>query len=160
MYCPSCGKEINSGLSFCNFCGVRLGAPEPDPSVLSDSAFKWLVGASIAIPIVGVGLLIKLMESMKGLGFAEGMIFAVVLMTFFLLFLAEAGTIFMLISRTRKPKTKPAAGHSTLPVSDAVKQIDPVVIKGLHPSSFDGIPSVTEHTTRTLDAVPRTGSGE
>ena len=160
MFCPSCGKEVNTGLSYCNFCGVRLGAPEADPSVLSDSAFKWLVGAAIAIPVVGVGLLIKLMESMKGLGFAEGMIFAVVLMTFLLLFLAEAGTFFMLISRTRKPKTKNAAGASTLPAADAAKQIEPVVIKGLQPSSFDGIPSVTEHTTRALDAVPRTGSDD
>ena len=155
MYCPACGKEISSGLSFCNFCGLRLNAPESDPNVLSASSFNLLVGAVIAIPIFGLGLIIAMMAAMKnGLGFRDDMIFVVVFMTFLLLFITEVGTLMLMISRTRKPKVKqkkePAASEPR-----SVSAIGDVEIKGLNASSFDGIPSVTEHTTRTLDAAYR-----
>jgi hypothetical protein len=159
MYCPSCGKEVSSGLSFCNFCGVRLGA-ENDPKALSESSFNALVGASIGIPIAGLGIIIALMAVMKkGLDFPDGMIFAVILMTFLLLFIAELGAIWLMISRTRKPKTKAAKEPAVSP-QKSVNEIGPVAIKGLNSSTFEGIPSVTEHTTRTLDPVHRRSSEE
>ena len=159
MYCPSCGKEVISGLSFCNFCGVRLSAPVDDPNALASSSFNLLVGVVIGIPVIGLGLIIALMAVMKnGLGFRDDMIFVVVFLTFLLLFIAEIGTLFMMISRTKKPKSKtetlPAAG------SKAAGAIDDVVLKGLNASTFEGIPSVTEHTTRTLDAAYRKQNGE
>ena len=153
MYCPSCGKEVNSGLTFCNYCGVRLAAAENDPSALSVSSFNMLVGAMIAIPVVGLGLIIALMAVMKkGLEFRDDMIFVVIFMTFLLLFFAELGTILMLISKSRKPKAKPIKKQDEIS-SRPVSAIDEVVIKGLNPTSFEGVPSVTEHTTRTLDAA-------
>jgi len=160
MYCPSCGKEVNSGLTFCNNCGVRLAAAENDPSALSESSFNLLVGAMIAIPVVGLGLIIALMAVMKkGLEFRDDMIFVVIFMTFLLLFFAELGTILMLISKSRKPKVKPIKKKDEIS-SRPVSSIDEVVIKGLNPTSFEGLPSVTEHTTRTLDAVYRKQSDE
>ena len=160
MYCPSCGKEVNSGLTFCNYCGVRLAAAENDPSALSVSSFNLLVGAMIAIPVLGLGLIIALMAVMKkGLEFRDDMIFVVIFMTFLLLFFAELGTILMLISKSRKPKAKPIKNQGEIPPR-SVSAIDEVVIKGLNPTSFEGVPSVTEHTTRTLDAVYRKQSDE
>ncbi len=71
MYCPSSGKDVNSGLSFCNYCGVRLNAPESDPNALAASSFNLMVGAVIAIPVFGLGLIIAIIAAMKnGLGFA------------------------------------------------------------------------------------------
>jgi hypothetical protein len=160
MYCPSCGKEVNSGLTFCNYCGVRLAPAESDPSALSVSSFNLLIGAMIAIPVVGLGLIIALMAVMKkGLEFRDDMIFVVIFMTFLLLFFAELGTILMLISKSRKPKVKPIKKKDEIS-SPPVSAIDEVVIKGLNPTSFEGVPSVTEHTTRTLDAVYRKQTDE
>jgi hypothetical protein len=155
MYCPSCGKEVNSALTFCNFCGVRLSAAENDPNALSESSFNLLTVAMVAIPVVGIGLIIALMAVMKkGLEFKDEMIFAVIFLTFLLLFLAELGTLWMMFSRTRKPKVKTAKKTDELS-SRPTKLFDDVLIKGLNPTSFEGVPSVTEHTTRTLDAVYR-----
>ena len=54
MYCPSCGKEINAGLSFCNHCGARLSAA--DPRVVPASSFNLMLGAVVAIPSLTIPL--------------------------------------------------------------------------------------------------------
>ncbi|HMJ07519.1 MAG TPA: hypothetical protein VK468_00850, partial [Pyrinomonadaceae bacterium] len=96
-----------------------------------------------------------LMAVMKnGLGFRDDMIFVVIFMTFLLLFIAEIGTIWMMISRTKKPKVKSSKEPAAI-APKAVGELAPVVMKGLNASTFEGIPSVTEHTTRTLDAAYR-----
>ena len=158
MYCQSCGKEVNSGLSFCNFCGFRLNEPKHDPGALTQTSFNLLVGAAVGIPEIGLGIIIAIMAVMKnGLGFHDDMIAGVILLTFLLLFIAEIGMLFMMISRTKKQK---APQESVSIDSKPVHAIDDGVFKGLNASSFDGVPSVTEHTTRTLDAVYRkTGDG-
>jgi hypothetical protein len=134
---------------------VRLSAPENDPSALATSSFNLLVGAALSIPVIGLGIIIGLMVVMKKeLGFGDDMIFVVTFLTFLLLFMAEIGMIVLMISRTKKPKAKPANNPVEIATS-ALSEVQPVDIKGLNASSFDGIPSVTEHTTRTLDPVYR-----
>jgi uncharacterized paraquat-inducible protein A len=156
MYCPSCGKEVNPSLSYCNYCGVRLSAKDDEnPYALATSSFNLLLGAVVAIPVLGVGLIIALMAAMKnGLNFRDEMIGIVVLMSFLLLLVAETGCLLMLITRTRKPKAKASKDPAAFE-NRAVKAIEDSVIRELNPSSFQGIPSVTEHTTRTLDAAYR-----
>jgi len=160
MFCPSCGKEVNSSLSYCNYCGVRLnGKDESDSNALAASSFNLLVGAVIAIPFVGLAIIIALMAVMKnGLGFHDDIIFAVIFMTFLLLFIAEIGTLWMMISRTKKPKVKSSKEPAAIEPR-RVGAIDEVVLKGLNASTLEGIPSVTEHTTRTLDAAYRKTGG-
>ncbi|MEP6788612.1 MAG: zinc ribbon domain-containing protein [Acidobacteriota bacterium] len=160
MYCPSCGKDILVGLKFCNFCGVRLVAAENDPTQLAPSSFNFLVAAVIAIPVLGLGLIIALMATMKnGLGFRDDMIFVVVFMTFLLLIIAEIGTLILMLTRTRKPKTK-IAKEPTDFEQRAARAIEDRVIRDLNPASFEGVASVTEHTTRTLDPAYRKSSDE
>src|SRR5258706_9383027 len=159
MYCPSCGKDILAGLKFCSFCGVRLVAAS-DASQLASSSFNFLVAAVIAIPVLGLGLIIALMATMKsGLGFRDDMIFVVVFMTFLLLIIAEIGTLILMLTRTRKPKTK-TVKEPTAFEQRATRAIEDRVIRDLNPSSFEGVASVTEHTTRALDPVYRKSSDD
>ena len=132
-----------------------MTAPADDPNALAASSFNLLLGVVIGIPVFGLGIIIALMAIMKnGLGFRDDMIFVVVFMTFLLLFIAEIGTLWMMISRTKKPKVKSPTEPAAIG-SRSVGEIEPVVMKGLNASTFEGIPSVTEHTTRTLDAAYR-----
>ncbi|MEP7214314.1 MAG: hypothetical protein ABI791_14645 [Acidobacteriota bacterium] len=132
-----------------------MSAPVDDPNALAASSFNFLVGVVIGIPVIGLGIIIALMAVMKnGLGFRDDMIFVVIFMTFLLLFIAEIGTLWMMISRTKKPKVKSSTEPAAI-APKAVGEIEPVVMKGLNASTFEGIPSVTEHTTRTLDAAYR-----
>jgi hypothetical protein len=89
----------------------------------------------------------------KELGFGEEMIGVIVLMSFILLLIAELGLIWLLRHHTKMSNRSNEAPQPTLPKSPDV------VIKGLPEGQMQPIhqpmQSVTEHTTRTLDAVPR-----
>lgn len=132
-----------------------MSVPENDPGILAESSFNFLVGAVIGIPVVGFGLIIALMAIMKnGMDFHEDMIFVVVFMTFLLLLVAETGLIVLMFNRTKG--RKPTSPKSVTPVSTGeVKRINETEMNRLNAPTFDGIPSVTEHTTRTLDGVHR-----
>ena len=155
MYCSTCGKTINPGLSFCNHCGTRVGgASQPSEHRMSEASFNLLIVALIAVPILGIGVIIGLMSVMKGeLNFKDEMIAIVVLMSFILLLTTEFSLIWLLHHHT-KPSKKKDNVSETQPF-----QIKDVEIKGLPEGNIQGftppIPSVTEHTTRTLDPVPR-----
>jgi hypothetical protein len=156
MYCPSCGKKVNPDLSYCNQCGARIGAGnEPDPNALSESSFNLLVGSLLTIPIVGIGLILGLMVVMKReLGFRDEVVMSVVFLSFLLLLAAEAGFIWLMLSRTKRRKAKTGKNETSEPA-----QLNEPVVKSLaepRPLGFsEPVPSVTDHTTRTLDPVKR-----
>lgn len=149
MFCSSCGKSVNPGLSYCNHCGAKVaGKNDGGVGQIPESSFNLLVIALLGVPIAGIGILIGLLTVMKKeLGFGEEMIGFIVLMSFVLLLIAELGLIWLLRHHTKMSKR-----------FYELQQPD-VVIKGLPEGQNQPIhqpmQSVTEHTTRTLDAVPR-----
>jgi hypothetical protein len=153
MYCASCGKDIVEGLRFCNRCGAQIG-DDTDPNALAESSFNALVGALLTIPIVGIGLILGLLVVMKReLGFADDAVMVVVFLSFLLLTAAEGGFIWLMLSRTRRKKKKVMSDVAGQP------QLNEASTKTLsegQPLGFgEAAPSVTEHTTRTLDPVRR-----
>lgn len=155
MFCSSCGKSVNLGLSYCNHCGSRVsGKNDGGIGQIPESSFNLLVIALLGVPIAGIGILIGLLTVMKKeLGFGEEMIGFIVLMSFILLLIAELGLIWLLRHHTKMSKQDHEPQQSVLP------HMPEVVIKGLsegqHQSIHQPMQSVTEHTTRTLNAVPR-----
>ncbi len=155
MFCSSCGKSVNPGLSYCNHCGARVaGKAEDGVGQISQSSFNLLVIALLGVPIAGIGVIIALLTVMKkDLGFGEEIISVIVFMSFILLLIAELGLIWLLRHHTKMSKRSVETPQPTLP------QTPDIVIKGLPESQvqpiYQPMQSVTEHTTRTLDAVPR-----
>lgn len=154
MYCSSCGKSINPDLRYCNHCGARLN---DDPGVgkmkIPQSSFNLMVIGLLGLPIAGIGVIIGLLSVMKKeLGFGDEMIGIVAVMCISLLVLAELGLLWLLWSSTRTPK------HTAERPNPNVLSAPDIVFKGLPESRIEPInnpvPSVTEHTTKTLDAVP------
>ena len=155
MFCSSCGKSVTPGLSYCNHCGARVGSKaESDSGRIPESSFNLLVIALLVVPIAGIGIIMGLLTVMKKeLGFGEEMIGAIVFMSFVLLLIAELGLIWLLRHHTRMSKRSDETPQPNL------TQSPDVVIKGLPEGQmqplYQPMESVTEHTTRTLDAVPR-----
>jgi hypothetical protein len=155
MFCSTCGNSVNPDLRFCKTCGARIaGADESETGQMSESSFNLLVSAILAIPIAGIGIMIGLLVVMKKeLGLRDEMIAMIALMGFVLLLTSEGGLIWLLLHRTRAAKKK-----KIKPVENVV-QLPNVQMRGLNEgqprTAQDSIASVTEHTTRTLDAVPR-----
>jgi uncharacterized membrane protein YvbJ len=154
MFCATCGNSVNPDLRYCNSCGARIsGADESESGQMSESSFNLLVSAILAIPIAGIGIMIGLLVVMKKeLALKDELIAMIALMGFVLLLVSEGGLIWLLLHRTRAAKKKKVTQVET-PV-----QLADVQMRGLNEgqprSAQDSISSVTEHTTRTLDAVP------
>jgi hypothetical protein len=154
MYCPACGNNINSGLSFCNNCGTRLGLAV-DPRALPASSYNLLLGSAIGIPFVGLAVIFLLIAALKnGMGFRDDFVFAVIMLTFLLLAIAEIGCFVMLLVRTKGPKAvKPAKSKEN------ARELQGPVTRGLSEPTYEPIPvgSITDHTTRTLEHAKRRG---
>jgi hypothetical protein len=152
MYCQTCGGAINPGLSYCNHCGARIGgAGDGEHIKLSEKSFGLLVCALAITPIAGLALIIGLIGLMKKeMGFENEMIFVFALMSFLLLLASEGALFWLLLHNFKRPKKSVDLPNTA--------QLNKVEIKGLNEARqdgiYDGFPTVTEHTTRSLDAVP------
>jgi hypothetical protein len=146
MYCSSCGRQVDAGLSYCNGCGARL-AGKVDPRALPPANFNTLLGAVIGIPILGIAMIFIYVAALKnGMGLRDDFVFAVIFLTFLLLALAELGCVVMLVTRTKGLK------HVD-PSSANYPELSMGAARGLGSPTFEPMPvgSVTDRTTRTLD---------
>lgn len=150
MYCPSCGKAVKKGVSYCTRCGARAdGSTEHAASKLSESSFIILVAGLIGIPIAGLGVVIGLMSVMKEMGFSKELIIVFMSLGFLLLLAAEAVFIWLLVqNRARADKEK--ATNAELKRVET-KELGAAQVRALS----DPMPSVTESATCPFEAIPR-----
>lgn len=148
MYCSSCGSAVNQSLSYCNHCGAKLsGAKSNSVSKPTELFPDSLVWAIVSVFIVGLGCIIGLMAVMKEeLNFNDRMIIAVVMMSFFLLFMIEGVFIWLLLRRKGGAKEASDAGSAK---EQTTKELNPAKARALP----EPLPSVTEHTTRTFEPI-------
>ena len=150
MYCPSCGMELTSELSYCNRCGANL------KSSLTQSGVppKKLVGAawaiSTAITLVTLGgftMVFAVVMALIGSGtnISEGGM--VLILVSLLIILAIVGLLVRQLSRViSTPQLSvdaPAAQKANL-AEEPVQQIS---------AARQPVSSVTDHTTRTFDPI-------
>lgn len=154
MYCSTCGGAINRGLSYCNHCGARTsGEQATGKNELSETSFNLLVSALIAIPIVGLGIIMGLLVLMKReMGLANDLVFAVLAMSFLLLLTSEGALFWLLLSSTKRRKKSENVQPNNVELKDVeIKSLNEARQGGI----YDPIQTVTEHTTRSLDATPK-----
>jgi len=157
MYCSTCGTAINQGLNYCKNCGARANARKIDETEkLSESSFNLTVAAVLAIPIVGLGIILGLMSLMKDtLGFRNELILAFVIGAFLLFFVSEMWLIVLLLQRNRLVRRGKDENSS---LKDNA-QLPDVVIKGVGGAKtrelVEPMPSVVDETTRSLETVAR-----
>lgn len=148
MYCSSCATVVAQGSSYCKNCGAKLSGTKGEsvakPTELFPDSLIWAI---VAVFVVGLGCIIGLMAVMKEeLNMNDGMIAAVVLMSFVLLFMIEAVFIWLLVNRKRAAKE---VSNIERPKEQTTKELDPSKARALP----EPVPSVTEHTTRTFEPI-------
>src|ERR1041384_4718399 len=150
MYCSSCGAAVAQGLSYCNYCGAKLGGAKGEALARSAEVRpEVLVNAMLCTFIFGHGAIIGLMAVMKNLpDFDFGRIMAVTMLSFLFMLLLEVVFIWKLLRRKRSPQESRDAAH--LP-AQTTKELDAAQPRALP----DPVPSVTEHTTRAFEPVFR-----
>ena len=148
MYCSSCGVAVAQGLTYCNYCGAKVGRAKGD-SVNESSAVKpeMLVAAMVFVFVFGLAAITVLMGVMKAvLNLNPGQILAFTLLSFLIMLLIEGVCIRLLWRRKRGTEE---AGDTVLLKGQATKELDAAQARVLP----EPVPSVTEHTTRAFEPV-------
>ena len=151
MYCSACGAAVAQDLRYCNHCGAalsgtRVKSASKPPELFAES----LIWALVAVFTIGLGCTIALMAVMKDYNFAKEQILAFTSMVLLLTLAVEAVFILMLWGRTRSDKAALVADAAQLKQQET-KALDAPHVRALP----EPVPSITEHTTRAFEPVPR-----
>ncbi len=149
MFCSSCGTNVTPGLSYCNRCGTELSAKDRKGDKLSDTALDSLVWAIAVVTIVGIGAVIGLMAVMKNVvHFSDTLITVFTSLTFLTFMGVDAVFIWVLLRSMLGGKK---VGGLNRIKELTTKEIGEAKVRSLAEPAM----TVTEHTTRTLDAAER-----
>jgi hypothetical protein len=147
MYCSSCGVAVAPGLSYCNHCGAKLNkddrvvkSPEVKPALFVNAMVVTFIFGLLAI-----AMLAGVMKSVLGL--AVGQILALMMLSFLLMFALEGVFIYFLLWRNRGVKE---TSEKVLLNQQNTTELDAPQARVLR----EGMPSVTEHTTRAFEPTP------
>jgi hypothetical protein len=148
MYCSSCGVAIAQGLSYCNYCGAKLGGAKDD-SVIKSPEVKpeTLVAAMVFAFVFGLGAITVLMGVMKAVLHLDVRLILFFALVSFLTMLSLEG-VFMRLLLRRKRKVEKAADPVLLQ-APGTNELDVARARSLP----EAMPSVTEHTTRTFEPI-------
>jgi hypothetical protein len=153
MYCFSCGTAVTAGLSYCNRCGAEVGPKERSANKLSELSPGLLVCAIVVVTIGGLGAIITLLMVLKESPEFAGVIMAFSMLSVLIVLATEIVFIWMLLRRTRVTKE---AGDTERLKEQATKELS-AARERLLP---EPLPSITEHTTRTLEPMSSQGKAE
>jgi len=147
MYCSACGVVPAQGLSYCNHCGAKLSGEKADRSIKSSEVKpESLIFGMVAVLVFGFVALVFLMMAMKMVGLNVGQILAFMILSFLLILLVEGVFTWQFLFRKRGYE---GTGDTALSKQQAMKQLDASQARVLP----EPVPSVTEHTTRTLEPI-------
>src|SRR6185503_11691114 len=147
MYCSTCGVALAKGLSFCNYCGARL------PSTEAALEFRevrpgLIVSAMAGVFVLGLPGIVFLIFMLNAVRLDSGQVMAFAWTSLLLLVALEA--FFVMLLLRRKPlKDEPRQDHQFQgPQTNE--------LEARHAGALaEPVPSVTEHTTRAFDSIPR-----
>jgi hypothetical protein len=148
MYCSTCGVAVAQGLSYCNYCGAKLGA-EKDDSLTRSAGVKpeLLVSAMVGLFVLGlvaIAVLIGVLKAVAGLDLP--FLLVVIMLSFLMMIVVEGVLIGLLLKGKRGAKGAADAGR---PKEQTTRELGEAQARALH----EPAPSVTEHTTRTFDPI-------
>jgi hypothetical protein len=144
MYCSTCGVAVAQSLSYCNYCGAKLGGAGDDGSESPQVRPELLVSAMAGVFILGLAAITVLMGVMKSVLDLPGDRILAFTLVPFLIMLALEGVFLRLLFRRRRG----AAGGNVLK-GQATRELD-AAHAGL---LAEPLSSVTENTTRTFDPI-------
>ena len=147
MYCSTCGVALAKGLSFCNYCGARLPSTEAALE-FREVRPQLLVSAMAGIFVLGLPGITFLIFMLNAVRLNSGQVMAFAWTSLLLLVALEAFFIVLLLRR--KP-LKDEPRHDQEFRGPQTNELETRQAGALS----EPAPSVTEHTTRAFDPIPR-----
>jgi hypothetical protein len=147
MFCSTCGVNVAQGLSYCNYCGAKVGEKNGSVNKSSEVKPEFLISAMIGLFIFGLVAITILMGMMKQvLGLPVEHVLGFALLPFLLMLLLEGVCLRLLMRRKRDAET---TGDTALLNEQTTKELGRAEDRLL----TEPAPSVIDHTTRTLEPV-------
>lgn len=148
MYCSACGVAVAQGLPYCNYCGAKLNGTGDNGRESPEVRPELLVSAMAGVFILGLVAITMLMGVMKViLRFEGGLILGIALVCFLMMLSLEG--VFLRLLFSSKRSNQGSGDPVKLKGGQATKELDAANAGLLR----EPAPSVTDHTTRTLDPV-------
>ena len=146
MYCSSCGVAVAQGLSYCNYCGAKLGGAAGVGVVKSTEVKpELLVAAMFGVFVLGLVAIAVLVGVLKAVaGFDLPILIAVTFLSFVLMLVVEGVVIGLLLKGRRGAGEAGDTGRLKKQTTKGLGEEQPRVLP-------EPAPSVTEHTTRSFD---------
>jgi hypothetical protein len=151
MYCSSCTKEVVAGLAYCNHCGHRLNGGKVDDAT-SEIRPELLVSAMVGLFILGLLAIGVLVGVMKRVDLDVAFISTVTIFGLLLLLMIEGLLAWMLLKGKKVEKQVSVPNELN---ERSVKEMYAAPTRALSEPTLQPVSTVTEHTTRSLDHVPR-----
>ena len=156
MYCAACGGPVAPGLKFCNRCGASLGKEVVESSHAGITTA--LITSIVIVGIGGLGIMLAGALNLKTNGqLGNDAVALFMFLTFLLVAMVE---LFLLRQLSRvlgtgiKNQQVDQSHQLFQPASASPNELRATPLRALP----EPIPSVTEHTTRTLEHASRESS--
>ena len=149
MFCSSCGVSVAQGLSYCKHCGAKLNEEKGEGHIksLELRAESLIISAMVGLFVLGLLAITVLIGVMKAvLDLNAGQILGFATLSFLIMLLLEGVLIWRLTRQRRDAEERGATEPST---EQTTKELDAARARVLP----EAMPSVTEHTTRTLEPI-------
>lgn len=147
MYCSSCGVAVSQGLSYCNYCGAKLGEGRSDGLVKSEVKPELVVSAMVATFVLGLIAITALIGVLKSvLGLEAPQILGLAALSFLIMIILEGVFLFLLFRRHR-PNDEARVSESLK--GQTTNELDAVQVRALREPGM----SITEHSTRTFEPI-------
>lgn len=144
MYCSSCGSAIPANLTYCKICGAKLAVARADTFETPANSFpESTIFAMVATLIFGTGVVMALMAVMSKVGFELGLIIAVSMLIFILMFVIESVLIFLVLSAKRDARRR----------QQQLEEVTREIEEGQARLLSEPISSVTDQTTRSFEPI-------
>jgi len=162
MYCPSCGTEYTIELKYCNRCGANLSAAleqQPQPAPISVTKPVIAISATMVIlTVLGFGLLITgAVELSHNARIDPDSVTAIVIvgmLTILTMDIFLVRQLSKLINASVSGRTQTQPRRLNLPNPSMVQLPQPSTMR------LQGVPSVTEGTTRFFEPSQGTSEAE
>ena len=149
MYCSSCGVSVAQDLSYCNHCGAKLNGEKADSLIKTTElrAESLIIAAMVGLFVFGLLAIAVLMGVMKAvLDLNAGQILGFATLSFLIMLLIEGVFIWRLSHHKRGAEETVGTALSK---EKTTKELDAARARVLP----EGMASVTEQTTRTLEPI-------
>lgn len=148
MFCSSCGVALAQHLKYCNRCGAHLATSDEAVVKKAEKRLDEYLDGLFWLTVLGLALVFGGIALMQKLGVGSGFMIAYFVLSsaaFLVNFWLNLAEVFRIKRSSKEPK-----GPVRLP---------PLTTSELGPMNeqavLDGLPSITENTTRELESLPK-----